>query len=118
MTIPMVDILLNSSTREEMLSLAQDIQVDVSQLMRSYTADRNKLNQTLESSFYDLKTSTLGSSGNSRWSSSHDSCDPLLDERTIFFLKQRSHRGRPETGVEHGVAAELDAESETTENSP
>ncbi len=53
-----------AATRDEMLALAQDIQSDVSSLMRSYTADRDRLRSALEAFDYQTqmmsKTGTLG----------------------------------------------------------
>ncbi|CAM6053555.1 unnamed protein product [Sphagnum tenellum] len=61
-----LDPVLSSATRDEMLSLAVEIQLDVSNLMRSFAADRDKLKQSLESLEINNmgKTSTMSGGGN------------------------------------------------------
>ncbi len=56
---------LSAATRDEMLSLAQEIQVDVSGLMRSYTCDRDRLRSALEAVEYQQQMSKTGTLGGS-----------------------------------------------------
>eukprot|EP00095_Tigriopus_kingsejongensis_P009221 maker-scaffold1882_size25737-snap-gene-0.9 protein:Tk09221 transcript:maker-scaffold1882_size25737-snap-gene-0.9-mRNA-1 annotation:"oxysterol-binding protein 6" len=60
----MVDI--SAQNREEMLTLAQEIQADVSNLMRGFSADKDRLKSAMESAMYEMnvtKSATIGGPG-------------------------------------------------------
>lgn len=56
-----------SPTRDELITLSQDLQQEISSLVRNYTADRDKMKQALqeEAMFFQQaqKTGTLNNSG-------------------------------------------------------
>ena len=79
---------LSTSTRDEMLTLAQDIQCDVSNLMRKYTADRDRLKQALETMEYNNnlmgKSSTIGSNSMAIVASLKQSLSQALQQNSML----------------------------------
>ncbi|XP_059093305.1 oxysterol-binding protein-related protein 3-like [Tigriopus californicus] len=57
---------LSAQNREEILCLAQEIQSDVSNLLRSFSADKDRLKSAMETTLYEMnasKAATIGGAG-------------------------------------------------------